>query len=125
MVSVTVTSVLFVAGLLAGGGVALDSYKAPRSLVQVLQADQAEPEIRVGCYQYFQPSLVFYCRREVYRFTEEKRALEFLRGPLPVYLFVPAADWSVLKDKITGPHRELGRHHDLYRGCDVVLVTNR
>jgi 4-amino-4-deoxy-L-arabinose transferase-like glycosyltransferase len=125
VVSVTVAAVLFTAGLLAGGSVALDVYKAPRPLVHALQAGQAGREVRVGCYQYFQPSLVFYCRREVYRFTEEDKALEFLRCPLPVYLFVPAADWGRLKEKVAGPHRELGRHHDLYRGCDVVLVTNR
>jgi 4-amino-4-deoxy-L-arabinose transferase-like glycosyltransferase len=123
--SVAVASVLFVGGLLSWGGVALDTYKAPRPLVHALESAQTQPEIRVACYQYFQPSIVFYCRREVYRFTEEGQAVEFLRGPLPVYLFVPAADWERLRNRIAGPHRELARHRDLYRGCDIVLVTNR
>jgi hypothetical protein len=89
-----------------------------------LQADQTEREIRVGCFQYFQPSLVFYCRREVLRFTEEEQALEFLRYPLPVYLLLPATVWDGLEGKVRGPHRLLARHRDLYRGCEVVLVTN-
>jgi hypothetical protein len=42
---------------------------------------------------------------------------------LPAFLFVPAAVWDVLQTKTAG--RELARHHDLYDGRDVVLVTNQ
>jgi 4-amino-4-deoxy-L-arabinose transferase-like glycosyltransferase len=118
-------SVLFSAGLLAGGSLSLDGYKAPRPLADALRTAQTEPEIRVACYHYFQPSLVFYCRREVARLSDENTAVEFLRNPLPAYLVVPAADWDSLKGKVQGACRELARHYELYHGCDVVLVTNR
>jgi 4-amino-4-deoxy-L-arabinose transferase-like glycosyltransferase len=122
--SVAAAAVLFAGPLLAWGSITLDGHKAPRSLVRAFQVAQTEPEVRVGCYQYFQPSLVFYCRREVTRMMSEKEALEFLQYPLPVYLFLPASVWHELEGKVRGPHRLLGRHDDLYRGCEVVVVTN-
>jgi hypothetical protein len=79
----------------------------------------------VGCYEYFQPSLVFYCRREVQRLESEGQVLEFLRCPLPVYLFVPAAVWDKLKEKVREPYHLLAQKRDLYRRCDIVVVANR
>jgi 4-amino-4-deoxy-L-arabinose transferase-like glycosyltransferase len=124
VVAVTTTAVLFVGALAAWGSVVLDAHKAPRPLVLASRARQLDREIRIGCYQYFQPSLVFYCRREVSRLADEGQALEFLRWPVPVYLFLPAPVWAELHDKVRGSHRLVGRHHDLYRGCEVVVVTN-
>lgn len=103
---------------------AVDRYKAARALAGALVAQQTEAEIRIGCYQYYQPSLVFYSRRLVNRFTEESDALEFLRYPIPVYLFVPADTWQSWPESVKGTCRVLGRHPDLYLGRDVVLVTN-
>ena len=54
-----------------------------------------------------------------------KEVREFLGSPLPVYLFVPAPIWDHLESSVTGRHRVLGRQRDFYRGCDVVVVTNR
>ncbi len=122
---VTAAAVLFLGTLAAWGSVVVDHYKAPRSLVQAMGESPTQREIRVACYQYFQPSLVFYCRREVFRLASEQEVREFLGSPLPVYLFMPAPIWDSLETSITGPRRELGRQRDLYRGCDVVLVTNR
>src|SRR5262249_36403106 len=119
-----VSAVSFVGALVAGGAVTLDNYKSTRALVKAFEAQQTEREIRVGSYQYFQPSLVFYCRREVRRMEDEEQALEFLRYPLPVYLFLPAQAWADLEVKVQEPHRLLSRHQDLYRGCDIVVVTN-
>jgi 4-amino-4-deoxy-L-arabinose transferase-like glycosyltransferase len=120
------TAVVFL-GIVAGGGsVALEACKAPRALTQACRAEQDEPDVRVGCYLYFQPSLVFYSGREVRSFTSTKEVAEFLRSPLPVYLFVPAQVWeNELQARIQGPCRLLGRRRDLYRNCDVVVVTNR
>jgi hypothetical protein len=123
--AVAASAGVFVGGLAAWGAAAVDAYKAPRPLVESLRAMPGEREVRVGCYAYYQPSLVFYCHRAVARFTAEAEALEFLNYPLQVYLFVPAATWEALADRVGGPHHVLGRHHDLYRGCDVVVVTNR
>jgi hypothetical protein len=114
-------------GVLAGGGsMALEGRKAPRALTQALLAEQDEPDVRVGCYKYFQPSVVFYSGREVRSLTSAKEVVEFLRCPLRVYLFVPAQVWeNELQTRIQGPCRLLGRRRDLYRNCDVVVVTNR
>jgi 4-amino-4-deoxy-L-arabinose transferase-like glycosyltransferase len=117
------SAVVFVGSLAAWGSAALEAYKAPRSLVQNLPADHEQRDIRVASYQYYQPSLVFYCRREVFRLTEEREVLEFLRRPSPVYLFLPAEVWKGLEVQVPRC-RLLGRHRDLYRNCEVVLVTN-
>jgi 4-amino-4-deoxy-L-arabinose transferase-like glycosyltransferase len=123
--SVAGAATAFTGALAAGGSVALDHFKSARPLVQIVQAHQTEREVRVGLYGYYQPSLVFYVRREVQRLEEEADALEFLRYPIPVYLFMPAPVWQGLEPKVQSPHQVLARHHDLYKGCDVVVVSNR
>jgi 4-amino-4-deoxy-L-arabinose transferase-like glycosyltransferase len=115
--------VIFSSVLAAFGPVAVDRYKAPRALAAALPTDQTFREVRIGAFEYFQPSLVFYCQREVARLDNESSAREMLEGPLPAFLFVPAAVWAELQTKTAG--RELARHHDLYDGRDVVLVTNQ
>jgi 4-amino-4-deoxy-L-arabinose transferase-like glycosyltransferase len=123
-VSVAATALFFTGALAAAGILALDRHKAPRPLVQISGARQTETEVRVGCYQYFQPSLVFYCRREVHQLFSDDKALEFLRCPLPAYLFVPAEVWANLEKRAAFPTYLLGRHYDLYRHCEVVVVGN-
>jgi hypothetical protein len=125
LASLLITAMAFIAGAASWGAAAMDPYKAPRGLVAVSQAWQTDHEVRIGCFHYYQPSLVFYCRREVTRLANEKEALDFLKKPLPVYLFVPAAVWQRLESKVQGPHRLLGRNVDLYRRFDVVVVTNQ
>ena len=95
-----------------------------RALTQIVKANETEPEIRVACYQYYQPSLVFYSKREVRRLEKDGEAVEFLSYPVPVYLFLPAAAWESLQRQLIAPCRVLGRHLDLYRGYEVVLVSN-
>jgi hypothetical protein len=125
MASVAMTAIIFVGTLFAGGAVSLDKHKAPRILVETAHAQQTHAEVRVGAFAYFQPSLVFYCRREVTRLESEGQALEFFRTPLPIYLFLPAAVWETLAPKVEGPYQVLGCQRDLYRHCDVLVVTNR
>ncbi|TMQ31914.1 MAG: glycosyltransferase family 39 protein [Planctomycetota bacterium] len=122
--AVTAVAAVFIGTLAAFGGVALDQHKAPRMLVRWSGARQTDREVRVACYQYFQPSLVFYCGREVQILPSEREALEFLRCPLPVFLFLPETIWAELEPKVSGPH-VLARHYDLYRHCQVVVVGNR
>jgi 4-amino-4-deoxy-L-arabinose transferase-like glycosyltransferase len=114
--------VLFTAALATFGPVAVDRYKAPKALSAALPGDEVSRDVRIGAYEYFQPSLVFYCHREVTRISKEADARLFLQGPLPAYLFLPADVWESFR---TGsPAREVARHHDLYDGCDIVLITN-
>jgi 4-amino-4-deoxy-L-arabinose transferase-like glycosyltransferase len=121
---VAATAVLFLA-VLAGGAAALEARKAPRPLARLLQAAQTDPEIRVGRYEYPQPSVVFYCQRDVEDLDSARDAVDFLRSPLPSYLFVPAPAWDDLRPRVPVPCRLLGRRYDFYRKCDVVLVTNQ
>jgi 4-amino-4-deoxy-L-arabinose transferase-like glycosyltransferase len=123
--AVAAATVLFTGALAAWGGSVLNDQKAPKELAWVIHAHQTEPDIRIGCHQYFQPSLVFYCRREVARLDEEKQAVEFLKGPLPVYLCVPAPIWDGLKKRLDQTYSILGRQRDLYRNCDILVVSNR
>ena len=57
--------------------------------------------------------------------TTTTEVLEQLRYPVEVYLFLPAAEWERLQPLVRTPCRLVGRHRDLYRKCDVVVVTNR
>jgi hypothetical protein len=123
--ALTLAALVFVGALAAWGGGAVNAYKAPRALVGDIAAHQVEADIRIGCYRYYQPSLVFYARREVTRLAEEKDALAFLETPLPVYLLVPSSVWDSLRGKVRSPHQVIGERHDLYRNCAVVVVTNR
>jgi 4-amino-4-deoxy-L-arabinose transferase-like glycosyltransferase len=104
---------------------AVDAYKAPRPLVATAGACQPGEEVRVGCYAYFQPSLVFYCRREVSELLTEQQALEFLRSPLPAYLVCPATVGEALAARAAGACRMADRRPDLFRGTDIVILTNR
>lgn len=118
-------AVLFLGVLAAGGAGAVDAYKAPRPLVRALPPGQAGREVRVACYGYFQPSLVFYSRRQVRQLENDEQALEQLRYPVEVYLFLPAAEWERLRARVGTPCRLVGSHRDVFRNCDVVVVTNR
>jgi 4-amino-4-deoxy-L-arabinose transferase-like glycosyltransferase len=117
------TSVFFTATL-ATAAAAVEAYKSPRVLAATIQAAQREREIRIAGYQYFQPSLVFYTQRNVTECPNDQDAIDFLCSPLEVYLIVPAATWETLKAKAPAC-RELIRRRDLYKGSEVVLITNR
>jgi hypothetical protein len=125
IVSFMASAVAFLAAVAAWGAFALESYKAPRELVHEIPSDLTTREVRIAAYQYFQPSLVFYCQRQVQPLKDDEETLEFLTNPLPVYLFVPLAEWERLQMRVLGPVHLLGKRRDLYRNCEVVVVTNR
>lgn len=124
--AVVATAALFLGILAAFGSAAVESQKAPRGLVWAMRAAQQEADVRVGCYDYFQPSLVFYCGREVKHLVNGPDVADFLRSPLQVYVFVPASTWeNNVRFRVGGPYHLLARRRDVYRNCDVVVVTNR
>jgi hypothetical protein len=118
------TAVLFTAAVAAWGPSLVDRSKAPRELVRLLPADQTQREVRIAVYGYFQPSLVFYCGREVAVLEGEQQARDFLDGPLPSYLILPADRWAELRPKLGDRCQELGSKYDLYDGCEIVVVGN-
>jgi hypothetical protein len=102
----------------------VDRDKAPRALVATAARDAIGTDPRVGGYKYFQPSLVYYARRPVARLLTAPEALDFLARPGPAYLFLTAPDWQALASKCPPGCREVGRHWDLYKACEVVVVAN-
>jgi 4-amino-4-deoxy-L-arabinose transferase-like glycosyltransferase len=126
IVSISLSAFLLVGPLAAWGLAALDTYKAPRSLVIEAGALRRTEDISVGSFELNLPSLSFYCQRTV-RFPEsEDDVVDFLRRPTPVYLFLPEATWQRLQDKVGMPCRVVSRALNLYQhGQVVVAVTNR
>jgi hypothetical protein len=122
--SVAAAGIVFAGAIAIWGVETVDRLKATRPLARALPEDHTFREVRVGALDYFQPSLVFYCQREVYRPSHDAFALEFLRTPLPVYLFLPAEKWDRLKALAPPSSRLVARHGDLYEGREIVLVTN-
>jgi 4-amino-4-deoxy-L-arabinose transferase-like glycosyltransferase len=119
----TLAALVLAGGAALWGAVVVDRLKAPRPLAAALPADHLRREVRVGAHGYFQPSLVFYCQRKVRRLDDPADAAEFLCGPLPSYLFVPARTWERMSPDLP-TCRVLARHYDLYDHHDIVLVTN-
>jgi 4-amino-4-deoxy-L-arabinose transferase-like glycosyltransferase len=101
---------------------AVESVKGPRALVAAAGVCRPTDEVRVASLGYFQPSLVFYCRREVSSLYLPKEAVDLLRGPLPAYVFCPAEVGEMLA--ASGAGRLTARHRDVFRGAEVVVVTN-
>ncbi len=101
-----------------------DRSKGARELVHLLPADQTSRDVRIGTYGYFQPSLVFYCQREVQTFDGEQQVQDFLDGPLPSYLILTAVQWEELRPKLHGRLHSLGGEYDLYEGREVVVIGN-
>lgn len=106
------------------GASAVEAWKAPKALAEALPPDQTRRDVRVAAFAYYQPSLIFYCRREVACLNSQQEAVDFLRGPLPSYLFLPAAELPALEAKARRRFRPLTQRHDMYDDCDVVVVTN-
>jgi 4-amino-4-deoxy-L-arabinose transferase-like glycosyltransferase len=118
------TALLFTGGVFVFGAPAVDRSKAPRTLAAALPADQTRREVRIASYDYFQPSLVFYCRREVKTLENEQQVIEFLRLPLACYVVMPAQQWDKMREHLPPMTRELARHYDLYDGKEIVLIAN-
>ena len=58
---------------------AVESQKATKALIDASGACRPAEEVRCASFCFFQPSLVFYCRREVPESATEQQALELLR----------------------------------------------
>jgi 4-amino-4-deoxy-L-arabinose transferase-like glycosyltransferase len=120
-----VTAVAFVGLIAAFPAGEVDRYKAPRELVRATGVDDPRREVRLAGFDWFQPSVVFYARREVKKLDSPDKAAEFLAVPTPGYLFVSEPAWAArVANRVAVPHRVAARHFDMYRNCDVLVVTN-
>jgi 4-amino-4-deoxy-L-arabinose transferase-like glycosyltransferase len=126
IVSLMASAFLFLLPLAAWTIAALNAYKAARPLVAEADARQFTQDIRVASYDLgYLPSLTFYCQRTVKELTGPEQVQDFLRWPVPVYLFVPEPTWRQLQGSLHGPYRVASRRPDLYRRCAVLAITNR
>ena len=117
-------AVAFTALVAALPPLAVDSQKAPKELVRASGVDDPTRDMRLAHFDWFQPSVVFYARREVTEVVSADMAAEFLAVPTPGYLFIPAKTWEQVEPKVGVPTRVVARHRDFYRNCDVLVVTN-
>lgn len=114
--------------LVIGQGVvpALDRHKAVPLLVERAGTQILDQEIRLGSYQYSQPSIVFYSQREVRQIHSEAQAAEFLAAPLPAYLFIADENWRRVQPRLgAGSATVVARRFDLFRRREIVVVSNR
>lgn len=103
----------------------VDRYKAPKQLVHDSGAADDSREVRLASLDYTQPSVTFYAARRVDRMADAAAAREFLGMPRPAFLFVPEPVWSAqLAGSVPTPHRIAARRFDLYRNCDILVITN-
>src|SRR5262249_46972268 len=97
VMAVCLTAVLFTGSLAAWVPAAVDPHKAPRALARILPADQLFREVRIVSLDYCQPSLNFYCRREVTPLADREHALQLLESPLEIYLLLRDEAWQQLR----------------------------
>ncbi|NBO92886.1 MAG: glycosyltransferase family 39 protein [Planctomycetia bacterium] len=123
MTAITLAGAIFL--MLAGAFVApvVDEAKAPRPLAGALPAELARQDARIATWDYFQPSLVFYCRREVVRLNSVESLVHHLDQGNPAFAFLPESQLPQLEQR--RPVSVLARHKDLYLGRTIVLVANR
>ncbi|MBY0229285.1 MAG: glycosyltransferase family 39 protein [Gemmataceae bacterium] len=121
---VTGAGLAFVALVAGGLLLAFDAAKASKPLAGALPADLRRIDARLAASGWFQPSAVFYARREIEQKGSPAEVAAFLAGPLPSYAFLPEADLDEVLRHNPGV-RVLARRRDLYRGKPVVVVTNQ
>lgn len=114
--------------LVIGHGITpmFDRQKAAPRLVAAAGTHRPLEEVRIGTFQYTQPSIVFYSQREVRQLQNEREAAEFLAGPLPAYLFVSEENWIRIQSKLPDDAATVvARRFDPIRRSHVVVVSNR
>jgi hypothetical protein len=123
LATIACVAVVFLGLVVVGPMHLVDAQKATKPLIALAGACRPTDEVRVASFCYFQPSLVFYARREVAELMTERDALDFLRGPFPAYLVCPADVATAIQARLplTGV---LARHRDFYKGWEVVVLGN-
>ena len=126
VMAMATTAVVFVGLVAAFPPHDFDHYKAPQALVRDSGVSDPTRDLRLAACDWFQPSVVFYARREVAKLHGPDQAAAFLAIPTPGYLFVPEPVWNQwVKDKVEVPWKEAARHYDFLKNCDVLVITNQ
>ena len=89
LATVSIAAVVFLGLVVAGPMHLVDAQKATKPLVAMAGACRPSDEVRVASFCYFQPSLVFYCRREVVELLTERVCARFSARPISFVLGMP------------------------------------
>jgi 4-amino-4-deoxy-L-arabinose transferase-like glycosyltransferase len=116
---------VFVGLLAAFGPVVVDRHKVTRAFAEQIAANQSEREVRIACYKFYQPGLVFYADNTVSVLRTPQAAIDHLHIPLQAFLVVPVGEWESLAAGIEGPVQVIARKRDFVSGKEIVLVMNR
>jgi len=126
IVAVAVSAILLFGPLAASGSALFNRYKAPGALIAQMDSFSSDVDLRIGCWNLEHlPSLNFYVKRNIEHLADENAVRNFVSMRLPVYLFLPLADWERLEKKLDTNLRVIARHHDMYHHTEVVVLTNR
>jgi hypothetical protein len=118
-------SISFTGALGAWNGSNLNEIKAPKMLSQFLPEDHLTREIVIATHDWFQPSITFYCKRQINTLISEEEVKHFLEQPIPAYVFMPEKKWDAIALKHPLRAKKIGQATDFYRNCNVVLLTNQ
>jgi 4-amino-4-deoxy-L-arabinose transferase-like glycosyltransferase len=119
-------AVAYLSPLAAGVTAVVSRHHAPRALVEASSTYAPSDEIRVVRYQLdFLPSLNFYVHRYVHEAEKEAEVVDWLKQPLPVYVFLQRSDWERIEPSVRSPHRIAAAHTELYKSGELLVVTNR
>jgi 4-amino-4-deoxy-L-arabinose transferase-like glycosyltransferase len=99
--------------------------KSSEPLSRIIRERTQEPDLRLGAFNCFEPSLVFYCHREVIDLDSEEAVLAFLRFPTQVCVVMSTEDWTRMQKQAGQECHALGQARDLYSNQQLVVVTNR
>lgn len=125
MAAVCLGGIFFSSALGAWNGSHFNTIKAPKALAALLPPDQLKQEIRLGAFEWFQPSIAFYCKREISMLNGEGQLRAFLKSPLPSFVYLPLDRWNEISAKGVIQGRLVGTATDFYRNFQVVLISNQ
>ncbi len=120
LATLSLGAILFSGSFGIWNGSSLNPYKAPDHLAAAVPAGQLGREVQFCTFGWFQPSIVFYCKREVRPFEEHQLAeIEgFLAAPRESYLFT--TDQLAAKLQERGWNMvELTMQYDFYKNAKV------
>jgi 4-amino-4-deoxy-L-arabinose transferase-like glycosyltransferase len=122
----TVLFTTFLLPLAVWASAALNAYKPPAAVAEILRHLRPEMEYQlVGFEVKHLPSLNFYLRRDITHIHSFEQLQEHLAYPMPVYVLILDNYWNEFHKSHPTKGRELGRCPDLYRNRAIVVVTNQ
>jgi 4-amino-4-deoxy-L-arabinose transferase-like glycosyltransferase len=122
--SALAASLLFTASIAAFPVETMDGFKAPKALVEQGQLAQPDRDIRIASLFWFQPSTVFYVKREIRKLSGLEDVKVFLNAPRESYLLIDEPTWVSIAAHVGTQTMEVTRHYDFYSNKQILLIRN-